>query len=55
MVRKYKRNTERGHVIGDVMKRAVKKVLDENHSHKSVSEDFSIPIKYFLVTVTNFH
>jgi len=45
MVRKYKRKTVRGRIIDDVMERSVKKVLDENHSRKSVSDDFSILIK----------
>jgi len=55
MVRKYKWKTERIRVIDDIIKHTVKKVLDENHSRKSVSEDFSIPIKYYLVIVTSFH
>lgn len=45
MVRNYKRKSDRGRVSEDVMKRAVKMVLNEKHSRKSVSDDFSIPIK----------
>lgn len=45
MVRNYMRITERGCVTDDVMERAMKKVLDESHSRRSVSEDFNIPIK----------
>lgn len=45
MVRNYKRKSDRGRVSKDVMKRAVKMVLNKKHSRKCVSDDFSIPIK----------
>lgn len=45
MVRNYKRKTDRGHISKDVMERAVKIILNEKCSHKSVSEDFNIPVK----------
>jgi len=57
MVRNYKRKTDRGHISDDVMERAVKTILNEKCSHKSVSDDFNIPVKtlsrYFKIYINN--
>ncbi|XP_025192175.1 uncharacterized protein LOC112592366 [Melanaphis sacchari] len=45
MVRNYKRKTDRGHTSEDVMERAVKIIINEKCSYKSVSDDFNIPVK----------
>jgi len=43
MVRNYKRNTDKGRTPEDVLNRAVKMVLNDKCSRKSVSDDFNIP------------
>lgn len=57
MVRNYKRKTDKGRTPEDVMNRAVKMVLNDKCSRKSVSDDFNIPVKtlsrYFKKYINN--